>query len=90
MIRSARSDINSYGVIFTCLTIRAVYLGNASTLHASSFIQALTQCPPRTLREYWRVCEQQTPISQKSQYSPYFYFQYSLRPLPVISIMLYF
>ena len=43
MIRSGRSDIKRYGVIFTCLTIREIHLEIASTLEASSFIQALKQ-----------------------------------------------
>ena len=41
MIPSGRSDIKSYGVIFTCLTIRAVHIEIASTLDTSFFIQAL-------------------------------------------------
>ena len=43
MIRSGRSDIKRYGIIFTCLTIREIHLEIASTLEASSFIQALKQ-----------------------------------------------
>ena len=41
MVKRGRSSIKRYGVLFTCLNLRAIHIEIAHTLDTSSFIQAL-------------------------------------------------
>ena len=60
MVKEGRKEIKRYGVLFTCLTSRAVHLETSSTLETDSFVNALRRfiCrrgPVRQLR-----CDQGT------------------------------
>ena len=42
-VKEGRKTLKRYGVLFTCLSLRAVHIEVASSLEADSFIQALTR-----------------------------------------------
>ena len=65
LINEGRTELKRYGIIFTCLAIRAVHLDICSSMETDSFIEALKRFVGRrgniqtmvvTLWEWRRNC----------------------------------
>jgi hypothetical protein len=52
LVKQGRSQVKRYGCIFTCLTVRAVHIEVAHTLHTDSFINALQRFISRRGQPY--------------------------------------